>query len=51
MAMRTEAAVKGRTAHRPLSPGLPDQVRDRLFPARRVGSLVRAIGADSGRPS
>lgn len=43
MAMLTEAAVKGRTAHLPLSPG-PSA-------ARGEGSLVRAIGAESGRPS
>ncbi len=43
MAMRTEAAVKGRTAHLPLSPC--------SSPARGEGSSVRAIGAESGRPS
>ena len=51
MAMRIEVAMKRPTDHRPFYPGLPDQVRDRLSPARRVGTLVRAIGADSDRPS
>ena len=51
MAMRIEVAMKRPTAHRPFYPGLPDQVRDRLSLARRVGSLVRSIGAESGRPS
>ena len=51
MAMRFEAAMKRPTAHRPFYPGFPDQVRDRLSPARREGSFAHACGAASGRPS
>ena len=51
MAMRIEVAMKRPTAHRPFYPGLPDQVRDMLSPARRVGSFSRACGAESVRPS